>query len=256
VDFDFFNWMMVFLRASAMLAVFPIFSAKNFPVQLRVALGGLMAALICSSVPSAQKAATDLWGLAGQMGTEIGGGLMFGFASGLVFFVLDIAGGIIGVEIGLSLPADLNPLSQGQSTAPSMVLYYLASMLWLSMDMHHWMLAAFEKTYVLLPMGGAHLSSVFLTNIVERTGQIFLVALELAAPLMAVSFIISLVFSLLGRAVPQMNVFQESFSVRPLVGMSVFGLTMELMAQHIMNYLRHLPEDMLQVAQMMGAVVK
>lgn len=78
-------------------------------------------------------------------------------------------------------------------------------------------------------------------------------ALQLAAPLMAVSFLISLVFSVLGRAVPQMNVFAESFAVRPLVGLSVFGLTLELMSEHIINYLRHLPEDLMRVAQLLGA---
>jgi flagellar biosynthesis protein FliR len=46
-----------------------------------------------------------------------------------------------------------------------------------------------------------------------------------------------------------MNVFAESFAVRPLIGLSVFGLTLDLMSQHIMNYMRQLPEDMLRVAQ-------
>ena len=81
--------------------------------------------------------------------------------------------------------------------------------------------------------------------------QIFLIALQLAAPLMAVSFIISLVFAVLGRAVPQMNVFSESFAVRPLVGLSVFGMTLELMSQHISNYLHRLPADMLRVSQLL-----
>jgi flagellar biosynthetic protein FliR len=253
LNIEFANWLMVFLRAGAMLAVFPIFSARNFPVQLRLALGALMAVLIGSTVAPPQSPPSDLWGLAGQMAVEVGAGLMFGFASRMIFYVLDITGAIIGVEIGLSLPSDINPLADTQTVAPGLILYYLAAMLWLSLDMHHWMLAGFQKTYALLPLGGAHLSHVFLTDIVARTSQVFLVALQLSAPLMAVSFIISLVFSVLGRAVPQMNVFQESFSVRPLVGMSVFGLTMELMAQHIINYLRHLPEDMLRVAQLMGA---
>jgi flagellar biosynthetic protein FliR len=84
---------------------------------------------------------------------------------------------------------------------------------------------------------------------VARTGGIFVVALQMAAPLLAVSFIISIIFAVLGRAVPQMNVFAESFAVRPLVGLSVFGLTLDLMSQHIMNYMRRLPEDMLRVAQ-------
>jgi len=246
------NWLMVFLRVSAMLAVFPVFSARNFPVQLRLALGALLALLVSATLP-APVLARDLWGLVGQMGMEIAIGLALGFASRMVFFALEIAGAIVGIEIGLSMPAGLNPLSDTSMTAPGVILYYLAVMLWLTLDMHHWMLAGFQRTYSFLPVGGAHVSQAFLTDIVGRTSGIFVIALQLAAPLMAVSFIISLVFSVLGRAVPQMNVFSESFSVRPLVGLSVFGLTLDLMSEHIVNYLRRLPEDMLQVAQLLGA---
>lgn len=138
-------------------------------------------------------------------------------------------------------------------TPPATILYYLAVMLWLTLDLHHWMLAGFQRTYSFLPVGGAHLSQAFLADIVGRTSGIFVIALQLAAPLMAVSFIISLVFSVLGRAVPQMNVFSESFALRPLVGLSVFGLSLELMSGHIVNYLRRLPEDVLRVAQLLGA---
>ena len=81
----------------------------------------------------------------------------------------------------------------------------------------------------------------------------FVIALQLAAPVMAVSFIVSLVFSVLGRAVPQMNVFHESFTIRTLAGLSVFGVTLQLMAAHIDNYLRRLPEDVFSVAQLLSA---
>ena len=246
------NWLMVFLRVSAMLAVFPVFSARNFPVQLRLALGALMALLISATLPQTPLA-PDLWGLAGQMAMEVGIGLLLGFASRMIFFALEITGAIVGIEIGLSMPSSLNPMSETSMTAPASILYYLAIMLWLTLDMHHWMLAGFQRTYSFLPVGGAHVSQAFLADIVGRTSGIFVIALQLAAPLMAVSFIISLVFSVLGRAVPQMNVFSESFAVRPLVGLSVFGLTLDLMSEHIVNYLRHLPEDVLRVAQLLGA---
>jgi flagellar biosynthesis protein FliR len=248
---DLTNWMMVFLRVSAMLAVFPVFSARNFPVQLRLALGALIAVLLSPGLPPSP--ARDTWGLVGCIFTEVGVGLLFGFAGRMVFFALDMAGGMIATEIGLSLPASVNPMSDTQSVAPGLILYYLAAMLWLSLDMHHWMLAGFQKTYSFMPMGGAHLSGFLLTDIVTRTSQTFFIALQLAAPLMAVSFIISLVFSVLGRAVPQMNVFSESFVFRILIGLSVFGLTIQIMSQHIINYLRRLPEDMLRVAQLLGA---
>ena len=247
------NWMMVFLRVSAMLAVFPVFSAANFPVQLRLALGALTAALISPALPPPTWQAGDFLGQTGVMAIEVGVGLALGFASRMIFFALDMAGSIAGMEIGLSLPPSLNPMSGTQTTAPATMLNYLAAMLWLSLDMHHWMLAALQKTYTYLPVGGAHLSEILLVDVIARTSQTFLIALQMSAPLLAVSFIISLVFSVLGRAVPQMNVFAQSFSIRILVGLSVFGLTMQLMSQHIVNYLRRLPEDVLRVAQLLGA---
>lgn len=246
------NWMMVFVRVSAMLSVFPVFSTQNFPVQLRLALGALMAVLICPTLPPTPVDGGDFWTLTGLVAVEAATGLAFGFAARMVFYALDLAGVLISAEIGLSLPAGMNPLNDSQSVAPGLILYYLATMLWLSLDMHHWMLAGFQKTYTYLPIGGAHVSGRLLTDIIAGTSQTFLIALQLAAPIMAVSFIISLVFSVLGRAVPQMNVFMESFFIRIVVGLSVFGLTMQLMSQHIINYLRQLPEDMLRVAQFMG----
>ena len=74
----------------------------------------------------------------------------------------------------------------------------------------------------------------------------------MAAPMIAISFLITLIFSVLSRAVPQMNVFAENFAVRSLAGLVVFGLTLNLMAQHILNYARRLPEDVLRIAQLLG----
>jgi flagellar biosynthesis protein FliR len=243
------NWLMVFLRASSMLAVFPIFSARNFPVQLRLALGALLAGMVAATLPADAVQPADFWGLAGQMAVEVGLGLVIGFACRMIFFMLEIAGSIVSTEIGLSMPSGINPLEDTQMTTTALLLYYFAAMLWLSMDMHHWMLVGFEKTYTYLPIGAAHLSQAAVSDMIARTAGIFAIALQMSAPLLAVSFIVSLVFAVLGRAVPQVNVFAESFAVRPLVGLSVFGLTLDLMAQHIMNYMRHLPEDMVRLAQ-------
>ncbi len=248
---DFTTWLMVFLRASSMLAVFPVFSARNFPVQLRLALGALLSWMVAATLPANSAHITDFLGLTGQMAVEIGAGLMIGFTCQFVFFMLEIAGSIISTEIGLSMPPGMNPMADTAMPTTSTILYYLAIILWLTMDMHHWMLMGFSKTYAYLPIGMAHITPALASDIIARTSGMFSVALQMAAPMLAVSFIISLVFSVLGRAVPQMNVFSESFAVRPLAGLTVFGLTLELMAQHIMNYLHRLPEDMLRVAQLL-----
>jgi len=246
------SWLMVFLRASGLLAVFPLFSAPTVPRRLRVALGAGMALLLAPMLPAAEEVPSTTWALVGLMSGEVGVGLLLGFLCRLVFFAVEIAGGLIGMEIGLMLPSGMNPNTGEQSSAPAAVLYYLAIMLWLGLDLHHWVLAAFQRTYQLLPVGQARLSAGAVEMVVGQSVHLFGVALLITAPVLAVTFIISLVFAVLGRAVPQMNVFAESFALRILAGLSVMGLTCQLMAQHIINYLNRLPEDILVLARLLA----
>ena len=252
MPFEFANWMLVFARVSALLAVFPVFTARNVPVQLRLALGVLTAFLVAPGLPPMSLANVSLGQFVLLMVKEVGVGVLFGFVARMVFYMLDVAGAIITQEMGLGMAATLNPFSDSRSEAPGTILYYLAAVLFLALDMHHWLLIAFQQSYRVLPVGGAGLSEAVFANVVGQTSRMFLVALLISAPLVAVSFVISLVFAVLGRAVPQMNVFTESFAIRTLAGLMVFGLSLNLMAQHITNGLRRLPQDVLTVAGLLG----
>ena len=249
---DLLTWFLVFLRAIGLLAVFPVFSASNMPVQIRVALAALLSFLVSPLVSVAPFAVLDFWGVIGLMVVEISFGLLLGFASRMLFYAVEVAGGVISTEVGLMVPAGINPMSVSPTSEMATILQYLAAMLFLTLNLHHGLLLAFQKSYQFLPMGGGHLRESLLLDVAGRTGHLFWFAVQVAAPILAVTFIISLVFSVLGRAVPQMNVFVESFSVRLLAGITVFGLTCHLMAQHIANYLHRLPDDVLRVAQLMG----
>ena len=233
-----------------MLAALPMFSMRTFPVQLRIGLGALIALLVTPMLPTVPVANGSLWSLARLMFAEASFGLLLGLVCRFVFFALEIAGGFVATEMGLMLPQEFSQFVDGSSMAPGVALYWLAAMLLFSLNLHHWMIAGFERSYQLVPMGGAHLSEALFVEVVARSSKVFVIALQIAAPLMAVSFLITLVFSVLSRAVPQMNVFAESFPVRTLLGLVTFGITGTFMAEHIANYLRRLPEDMLSVARL------
>ena len=250
---DITNWLLVFIRVSALLAVFPIFSAQHVPAQIRLALGALVSFLVSPALPPTDISHIHFLGLLGLIAVEAGAGVLTGFVSRMVFFALEFAGGIIALEMGLNLAASFNPFERDRSEAMGLMVYYLGAMLLLTLNLHHAMLLGFQRTYEFLPIGGAHLSAGLFHEVVARTSQVFLVGLLMAAPVIAVSFLVTLVFSVLSRAVPQMNVFSESFAFKTLGGLAVFGLSLNLMAQHIVNYLRRLPEDMLRVAQLLGA---
>jgi flagellar biosynthetic protein FliR len=195
----------------------------------------------------------DLISLLCVMLRELSVGLLLGFVSRMVFYAVDLAGNIIATQMGLNMATLLDPTTAQSEQVPSSILFFLAAVVMLTLDLHHWMLVGFERTYSVLPMGTAHLSSALFETIVAQTGNIFVVAMQISAPVIAVSFVVTLVFAVLSRAVPQMNVFAESFGIRIVGGLVVFGFTMQLTAQHVLNYLNRLPDDLLAVAQMLGA---
>jgi flagellar biosynthetic protein FliR len=246
------TWLLVFLRVGALLAVLPVFSGRGHPVALRVALGALLSGFVSVTLPPAANAGDSAGALVGLMAVEVCVGLLLGFVSRMIFFAVEFVGAVISAEIGLNLPPGMNPLNESQSTLPAIILQYLAMALWLTLDLHHWMLRACERSYDLLPIGGAGVSEDLAVELLRHTSEVFFIGLQMAAPIMAVMFLISLIFSVLARAVPQMNVFVENFAVRAMAGLAVFGLTCQLMAQHMINSLRRLPEDLLGIARLLG----
>lgn len=252
MNLDIANWLFVFLRVSAVVLVFPVFSAKNIPTRVRVALGALVAFLIAPGLPPFPMAGLGLWPLVGIMIQEVIVGLVLGFVSRMVFFCIDIAGNIIATEVGLNMASDVNPVSGVRTEIPGLILFYLGAMLFLALDLHHYLLIALERGYALLPVGRAALPAAAVDDIIGHTSRIFAVAVQIAAPMMAVSFIVMLVFALIGRAVQQISSFFESFAFRLLAGLFMLGLSMNLMAQHLSAYLHRLPEDLIRITRLMA----
>jgi flagellar biosynthetic protein FliR len=170
----------------------------------------------------------------------------------MVFFASDFAGQLISNEMGLSLASVFDPANARPTQAPGMVMLLLTSVMMMSLDMHHWLLTGFRHTYTLVPIGGAGLSEALFTNILDHTSRVFVVGLQIAGPLIAASFLALILLGFLGRLVPQMNVFAESFTVRIGCGLLVFAFTLQITAQHILNGLHRLPQDMMRVAQFLG----
>lgn len=245
------SWMFAFVRASGFLLVLPVFSAANVPVVVRVALAAMLGFLVAPGLAPAIPL-PGFFSSLGRLIMEALIGLTLGFTARLVFGGFEVGGQLITAELGLNMSSVLNPISTAPTQAPGLILFLLATMLMFALDLHHWLLAGFVKSYAVLPIGGGHLKEVVLEHMLKQTSQMFVIAIQMAAPIMAVSFVVTLVFSVLGRAVPQMNVFSESFALRITAGLLVFAITMPLIAQHMTNALRRMPDDIMRVAQWMG----
>lgn len=237
---------MTFVRAGGLLALIPVFSGRNIPVLIRVSIAAFLAYAASGYLQSAPALPGDVITLVLSAAHELMLGLLMGLGVRLVFYAIEFAGQVISTEIGLVMSAQIDPISQNNSTSISTALFYFGTLLFLISGAHHAVFAAFVRSFELTPPGvfALHGGADFF---VQATGNIFLVALQMAAPLMAINFIVTLTFAILGKAAPSMNVFSESFSVRICAGLALLGMTLGLSAQLVLSQIRESPELMLQL---------
>ncbi len=252
MDFDFYNWFLVFIRTGAFLLALPFFSAVNIPRPMRIALAACLALLIAPQLPPLPVQQLGLFSLIGLIVRETCIGLLLGFVGRLIFFATEMAATIIATELGLNMGMLMDPSSRQSQPVTGVILYLLTTMVMLTLNLHHGILLGFARTFDVLPLGGGQLNHSLFEAVIGRTAQIFVVALQIAAPIMAVSFVITVFFAVMSRAVPQMNVFGESFGFKIAAGLVVFGFTLQLTAQYVANYLGRVPEDLMSFGHLIG----
>jgi flagellar biosynthetic protein FliR len=240
-------WFLASLRATGLMLIAPVFSSRALPAPLRVmiALFAAFLAALIQKMPSSVPTTLGALVVAGMI--EIMIGLFMGWAVRLVLNAVEVASQVISGELGFTMGQQIDPMSDTSESAIGQLLMSFGSLLFLISGAHQAVLAAFFHSYEIAPMGAIRGNEGSGMLLVDATGKIFQSGLQMAAPLVAVNFIISLTFSILGKAAPATHVFGESFAVRIVVGLTLLGITLTLAAQLLLAALHEAPEMMLRV---------
>ena len=104
-------------------------------------------------------------------------------------------------------------------------------------------------SFEILPIGSFLLSINPMNQFVQEVSRVFLIGTLMAAPFIALNFLVNVTFAVLGKAVPKMNVFMTSFSVRILGGMIILVASILLISSYIIENGRRSVEVMLSIIQ-------
>lgn len=232
-----------------MMMLLPLFGGRGFPPQLRLALAGAIAIFVAPTLHIQSAPMKTVAEMVLLFASEVVVGLLLGFLARMIFFAIEVAGNIITYEMALNMASSFNPLSEFRTDAPSILLFYFAAVLFFTLDLHHWVLAAFRHSYEILGPGIVTISNDTIKYILIHSASIFILALKMSAPVLAVSFLTALLISILSRAVPQMNILADTFPLRLMIGLISFGFAINMLAQHIANGLRQIPYQMLEIVR-------
>lgn len=237
----------IFLRAGAFVFLLPIFG-RPAPILIRAATALFLAIfLVPLTTPDPSLAAPGDWiGLALLSIREVFIGFIMGYAVQMIFYLCQVAGRLMSMEIGLMQSNLFNPMMAEQATVLATGMTYLSVVLIFVLEIHHLIILAFARSFHYMPAGTAVFGTAAVETVVNSVGNIFLLAVQMSAPLIAVNFIVTLSFAILGRAVPTMNVLILSFGVRIFAGFGVLIIVFVVLVQFLLGEIMNTPERMLQ----------
>jgi flagellar biosynthetic protein FliR len=150
-------------------------------------------------------------------------GFMLGFCSKLLFACLEMAGSIIGFQMGFSFIQIVDPQTQVESPFMGIFLNLVGTMLFLAFNGHHWLIQAVAYSYEL--QAGRLVSGALVEQMTRSLAQMFIVGFKIAAPLAVAMFLVDVLFGILGRAAPQLQLLVLGLPAKGLVGFALLAAT-------------------------------
>lgn len=231
-----YAFLLVFVRCSAMLLSSPVFGGQNTPLPVRIFTTLSISAAITLVVNPAKAAVpTNLGDLSMALANEAVSGLLIGSFMSLVLQAAQMAGSIMDFQLGLSMSQVLNPVNGVSVTILAQFKFMLGAVLYLCMDGHHQMLIAFANSYHTMPALGVSTMPQLGSGILGLIGAISILALQIAAPVIAVSLVLDAALGLINKAVPQMPAMLIGMPAKTLIGMIAVAVSLPALATGIQS---------------------
>jgi flagellar biosynthesis protein FliR len=211
-------------RMLALVATAPVLSHRAIPIRVKV---GIALAVTLAIAPVV--ASPPLTGMLESSGLmplahNILVGLSIGFAVRLVFVAIELAGQLIGLQIGLGFAGYFNPdLGESENVVSSFTAM-LALLMFLAIDGHLMLLYVLADSFRLFPAGGTGPLPVDPMALVRAASDIFAIAMSISLPIVAVMLLVNVVLGLMARVAPQLNLFAVGFPLTVLAGLAALTL--------------------------------
>ncbi len=228
---DILTFLFIFVRIGIIFALIPFFSGEIVPRRVTAIIAFFLALVILPVVPKIGIDANNLnvLTLTVLLIHDLMIGLCLGLAVSVIFAGVQLAGELIGFQMGFSMVNVIDPMTGVDAPITSNLLYIVAFLLFLSLGGHHMLIKALVESFSVMPVKAALPQQAYLAAVISYAAQIFVIGIKVASPVIGVLLLINVVFAITARAVPQMNVFLMSFPLTIGIGLIFLIVIIKMM---------------------------
>ena len=219
----------VLVRVAGIFVAIPAFGSKSVPLHVRIGLViGLTVILLPIVSDFVRPLTLSLHQMLPLMFSEFMVGLVLGFGVRFVMVAFEMAGELIGLQMGVNLISAIDPVAGVQIPFLGQFMSMLAFLVFFAIDGHHMMFEAMVSSFQLVPPLHVHLNGAVVELVLQLGVGMFLLGLKIGAPVMTALFVVTVAMGILGRTIPQLNVMLNSVPITVCVGLLVLGLSLPL----------------------------
>ena len=224
-----------FLRVLALFSAAPVFSLRAIPLRAKVGLAFLISLAAQASLTGQPVVSINGPDALGAVVQQIGVGLAIGFAARLVFAAVELAGELVGLQMGLNFAAFFDPAANAQVSAVSRFLNYISLLLFVVVNGHLMLLMAVIRSFENFPVDGNFLNVLQRVQLHTLGADVFASALWIALPMIGLLLFVNLTLGVISRVAPQMNIYAIGFPVTLTTGLAGIALVLPMMEQPLLQ---------------------
>jgi flagellar biosynthetic protein FliR len=208
------------LRVGGVMVFSPFLGSLSVPMQAKAGLTLALTALLYPAY-AFPRIETSLLGWTQIALGEAVIGLLLGLTLNFILEAAQWAGQMIGMQMGFSLVNILDPQTMVDTPVLSIFSQLVALLIFLQLDVHHWLLRGLAASFRYLPPGAAVSRMGLASGLLEAAGGLWLVGLQIAAPVVVATLLADIALGFMGKASPQLPVLFFGLSIKTLLGMVV-----------------------------------
>ena len=202
----------------------------NTPNRVKIGLGVLISALVYQTLTPVHPEYSTVLMYALYVLKEAVTGIIIGYSAAICVAILNFAGHLVDMEIGLSMVSLFDPVSRESVTISGTYYQYTVLLMLMISGMYQYVLAAIIETFNLIPVSGAVFNSDKILNAMLTFLRDYLaLGFRLCLPVFAAMLLLNAILGILAKVSPQLNMFAVGIQLKILLGLGVLFLTVGMM---------------------------
>lgn len=221
-------FLLVVCRVSGLMLLSPLLTSRAMPRRYRAMLAVMLGAALFAGLPASARVApgTDVFTLLPLVVSELLIGGAMGFIASIPVLSLDMAGYLMGHQMGLGLARVYSPEMGTDADVMGQMLMFIGLAAFVAMGGLETLFVTLASTFERVPIGAFGVDRLAVEPVVGVVAGGFELALRVAAPVMCIILLLMIALGAVMKSMPQVNVMSVGFTIKILCGIAVLAASL------------------------------